>query len=147
MVKLTQIEDETQTQFPDGTTQINKVEINEFEDSEGSDFSDDDEDDFDFEKETLLDRVAALKDIISPQQRDQLYNLSSKISSYASWASAQGGNLLWTLTSSSLLLGVPLALAILSETQLQEMEKDMSLQAAAQDVLAPGSEDAFGKKK
>ncbi|KAI5959848.1 TOM22 [Candida pseudojiufengensis] len=145
MVKLTQIDDATQTTYPDGTTTINKVEINEFDESD-SEFSDD-EDDFDYSNETIYDRIIALKDIISPQQRDNISKFTSLISNYSSIIANKSGTLLWGLTSSSLLLGVPLALAILSETQLQEMEKDMSLQKSAQDVLAPGSEDAFGEKK
>ncbi|KAI5949409.1 TOM22 [Candida jiufengensis] len=146
MVKLTQIDDETQTVYPDGTTTINKVEVNEYDESD-SEFSDDDEDDFDLANETIYDRIVALKDIISPQQRDAISKIASTVSTYSSYIASNSGKLLWGLTSSSLLLGVPLALAILSETQLQEMEKDMSLQKSAQDVLAPGSEDAFGEKK
>ncbi|KAI5970174.1 tom22 [Candida margitis] len=145
MVKLTQVEDESQTTYPDGTTTVEKVEVDTFDDSD-SEFEDDD-DDFDLENETFYDRVAALKDIVSPQHRDQIYNLSSTVTSYVQSGLNNGGKLLWTLTSSSLLLGVPLALAILSETQLQEMESNISLQQSAQDVLAPGSEEAFGGKK
>ncbi|EDK46933.1 hypothetical protein LELG_05114 [Lodderomyces elongisporus NRRL YB-4239] len=147
MVKVTQIEDET---FTNGQQTVEKVEINQFSDDDASDVSDSefsDDDDFDYENETIYDRIAALKDIIPPLQRDQLSSLTSTVSSYVSAAANNGGKLLWALTSSSLLLGVPLALAILSETQLQEMEKDMSLQKAAQDVLAPGSDEAFNEKK
>ncbi|KAI3406557.1 TOM22 [Candida oxycetoniae] len=150
MVKLTQVEDDTQIQFADGTTEIKKVEIKRFEEeSSGSEFEDDDDADydFDFENETIYDRVVALKDIIPPHYRDQICDLSNTVSTYVSCGVNSGGKLIWALTSSSLLLGVPLALAILSETQLQEMEKDMNLQKAAQDVLAPGSESAFGEKK
>ncbi|KAI5965113.1 TOM22 [Candida theae] len=147
MVKLTQVEDEFQTNYSDGNTTVEKVEVDTFADSD-SEFEDDEEDDdFDIENETIYERVAALKDIISPQHRDQIYNLSATVSSYVQSGLNNGGKLLWTLTSSSLLLGVPLALAILSETQLQEMESNMGLQQSAQDVLAPGSEEAFGKKQ
>ncbi|CCG25006.1 Tom22 mitochondrial import receptor subunit [Candida orthopsilosis Co 90-125] len=147
MVKLTQVEDEFQTNYADGTTTVEKVEVDTFADSDSEYDDDEEEDDFDVENETIYDRVVALKDIISPQHRDQLCNLSSTVSSYVSSGLNNGGKLLWTLTSSSLLLGVPLALAILSETQLQEMESNISLQQSAQDVLAPGSEEAFGKKE
>lgn len=145
MVKLTQVEDESQINYSDGTTTVEKVEIDTFSDSDSE--YDEEEDDFDIENETIYDRVVALKDIISPQHRDQLCNLTSSLTSYFQLGLNNGGKLLWTLTSSSLLLGVPLALAILSETQLQEMENNMGLQQSAQDVLAPGSEEAFGKKQ
>ena len=149
MVKLTQVEDEFQTNYSDGTTTVEKVEVDTFadSDSEFEDEYDDEDDDFDIANETIYDRIVALKDIISQQHRDQLCNISSTLNSFVSLGLNNGGKLLWTLTSSSLLLGVPLALAILSETQLQEMESNISLQQSAQDVLAPGSEEAFGKKK
>lgn len=139
MVKLTQIDDETHQQFED--QQVAKEHI--IEESEEESDSDVDDDDFDFESETLLDRLVALKDIVPPEQREALSSLSSNISSLVQSGFNNGGKLLWGLTSSTLLLGVPLALAILSETQLQEMERGMALEKSAQDVLAPGSEAAF----
>ncbi|EEQ47052.1 hypothetical protein CAWG_05607 [Candida albicans WO-1] len=147
MVKLTQIDDETQQQFENQSVAKNNHIIDEAS-SEQSDDDDDesDLDDFDFENETLLERIVALKDIVPPEQRESIYNLSSTIGDLFKSSVQNGGKFLWTLTSSSLLLGVPLALAILSETQLQEMERGMSLEKSAQDVLAPGSEAAFGNE-
>ncbi|CAX40790.1 mitochondrial import receptor subunit, putative [Candida dubliniensis CD36] len=147
MVKLTQIDDETQQQFENQSVAKNNHIIDEASSEEESD--DDDEsdlDDFDFENETLLERIVALKDMVPPEQREAIYNLSSTLQGLFKSSVQNGGKFLWTLTSSSLLLGVPLALAILSETQLQEMERGMSLEKSAQDVLAPGSEAAFGNE-
>jgi import receptor subunit TOM22 len=143
MVKLTQIDDETQQQFEQQHAAKDHI-IEESED-EGSDSdSDVDDDDFDFENETVLDRLVALKDIVPPEQREAIASLTSSVSELVRAGVNNGGKLLWGLTSTSLLLGVPLALAILSETQLQEMERGMALEKSAQDVLAPGSEAAFG---
>ena len=116
MVKLTQIDDETQQQFENQSVAKNNHIIDEASSEEESD--DDDEsdlDDFDFENETLLQRIVALKDIVPPEQRESIYNLSSTIGDLFKSSVQNGGKFLWTLTSSSLLLGVPLALAILSE--------------------------------
>ncbi|CAI5760275.1 unnamed protein product [Candida verbasci] len=146
MVKLTQIDDETHQQFEQQQHTTSKSIIEDDfseEDEEDSDI----EDDFDFENETIYDRIVALKDIVPPEHRENIYKASTTLQNSISSIFNQGGKLLWVLTSSSLLLGVPLAMAILSETQLQEMEKDMSLQKSAQDVLAPGSEQAFDKKQ
>lgn len=144
MVKLTQIDDTDAAAFEkvDATPVATKPETYE---SDDSDSDSDIDDDYDIENETIYDRVVALKDIIDPQQRQQLVSSVELVKSYVNGAVNKSGNLLWTLTSSILLLGVPLSLAILSETQLQEMEKEMSLQQSAQDVLAPGSEAAFDK--
>lgn len=140
MVKLTQVDDETATTF-----EKTAPAVQSFDDSDSGSDSEF-EDDFDFESETLYDRLVALKDIIPPSQRTQVVNAVETVQSYANCALSRGGSLLWGLTSSALLLGVPLSLAILAETQLQEMEKEMSLQKSAQEVLAPGSESAFGEK-
>ena len=137
MVKLTQTDDETANTF-EQAPQATKEQT--YSDSESD--SDSDEDDFD-ENETLFDRVVALKDIVPPQQRTQIASGISYVQSLVNSGATKTGSLLWTLTSSALLLGVPLSLAILAETQLQEMEKEMQLQQSAQDVLAPGSEGAY----
>ncbi|KAK6461630.1 mitochondrial outer membrane translocase complex, subunit Tom22 [Scheffersomyces coipomensis] len=144
MVKLTQIDDETFENVE--TVPTPKTTVNESDESD-SESELEDEDDFDFESETVYDRIVALKDIIAPEQRDQIANLGSTVVSYVNSGLNSSGSFLWTLTSSALLLGVPLSLAILAETQLQEMEKDISLQQSAQDVLAPGSEGAFAEKR
>ncbi|CAK7905836.1 mitochondrial import receptor subunit Tom22p [[Candida] anglica] len=148
MVKLTQIDDETANTFeqPSQATQEKKQEEIYSESDESDSDSEIDDDDFDYENETLYDRVVALKDIIPPQQRTQIASVVDTAKSLLSIGANKSGNLLWTLTSSALLLGVPLSLAILAETQLQEMEKEMQLQQSAQDVLAPGSENAFQKE-
>lgn len=145
MVKLTQIDDSDVAAFE--KVEVGAVETKaEAYESDESDSESDIEDDFDIENETIYERVVALKDMIDPHQRQQLLSSVELIKSYVNSAVNKSGNLLWTLTSSVLLLGVPLSLAILSETQLQEMEKEMSLQQSAQEVLAPGSEAAFDKK-
>lgn len=144
MVKLTQIDDESATRFDQGPSATHAAKETEtFSDSEASDSESDIDDDFDIENETLLDRIVALKDVIPPQQRTQIVSAGETFKNILYSGMNKSGNILWTLTSSALLLGVPLSLAILAETQLQEMEKEMSLQQSAQDVLAPGSEEAF----
>lgn len=142
MVKLTQVDDETATQF-----EKTAPAANTYSDSDSEAESDFEGDDFDFENETLYDRIVALKDIVPPGQRTQISNAVDYAKSFASVIFSKGGSVLWGVTSSALLLGVPLSLAILSETQLQEMEKEMSLQKSAQEVLAPGSEGAYGVEK
>ncbi|EMG45693.1 tom22 Mitochondrial import receptor subunit tom22 [Candida maltosa Xu316] len=146
MVKLTQIDDETHQQFDEQPVAKNHI-IEDSEQEESDSDIDEDDDDFDFENETLLDRLVALKDIVPPEQREAIAGLSTSITDLVRSGFSNGGKLLWGLTSGSLLLGVPLALAILSETQLQEMERGMSLEKSAQDVLAPGSEAAFAGER
>lgn len=125
MVKLSQIDDETASTFQQSAQQPEKTEKYSEESESESDSDYDDE--FDIENETLYDRVVALKDIIPPSQRTQIVSVAETARALITSGINKSGNLLWTLTSSALILGVPLSLAILAETQLQEMEKEMLL--------------------
>lgn len=147
MVKLTQIEDDSTARFNQNDKSAKPATKETYSDSEDSDSASDVDDDFDIENETVLDRIVALKDIISPQHRSQLVSFTERAKQSLFSGLDMSGKLLWTVTSSALLLSVPLSLAILSETQLQEMEKEMALQQSAQEVLAPGSEGAFNKNE
>ncbi|KAG7191784.1 mitochondrial import receptor protein [Scheffersomyces spartinae] len=106
-----------------------------FSDSE-SESESDFEDDFDIENESIYDRIVALKDIIPPQHRSTIVSTTESVYGMIGSTLRNSGNALWVVSSSLLLLGVPLSLAILSETQLQEMEREMKLQQAAQDLSA-----------
>lgn len=141
MVKLTQVDD---AQASSQATEPKQQQ--QFQEETDSESESEVDDDFDIENETLYERVLALKDIIPPKQRTQIVSVADTLKSQVTLGLNKGGNLLWTLTSSALLLGVPLSLAILAETQLQEMEKEMSLQQSAQDVLTSNSQDEKDKQ-
>lgn len=126
MVKLTQIDETEAAQYQEKADNI-------YSGSE-SDSESEVEDDFDI-NETFYERVVALKDIVPPKQRTQILDAAETAKLTLTSALSLSGGFLWTVTSSILLLGVPLSLAILSETQLQEMEREMSLQESAQNVL------------
>ncbi|ODV97406.1 hypothetical protein PACTADRAFT_49124, partial [Pachysolen tannophilus NRRL Y-2460] len=148
MVKLTQIDDETAKDFFGKDEKANKSTGTGAEESENESELDSDEDDYDEDdlaNETIYDRVVALKEIIPPQHRLRFTSASSSVISATGLLLSKTGSLLWALTSSALLLGVPLSLSILSEQQLIEMEKEMKLQQSSQEVLAPGSDTAFQK--
>lgn len=136
MVKLTQVDDEQeiniQEQNASGTAPFIESE---------SESEEDDEDDFD-EDETIYERVVALRDIVPPKQRDFISSVVSGAYSTVHTAIAKTGNITWILTTSALLLGVPLSLSILAEQQLMEMEKEFKLQQGANDILASGEQAA-----
>ncbi|CAG61600.1 uncharacterized protein GVI51_K09427 [Nakaseomyces glabratus] len=138
MVELTEIKEDTVQDPPVTPAGLGDVAVKgaRVEDEEDdSDF----EDDFD-ENETLLDRVKALKDIIPPQHKNRICAVFSTSCSIIKSAFTRGSGLAWTLTTSALLLGVPLSLSILAEQQLIEMEKTFDLQKDANDILAQGDE-------
>ncbi|CAI4051597.1 hypothetical protein SUVZ_14G1920 [Saccharomyces uvarum] len=147
MVELTEIKDDVvQVEEPqfggnqaiiEEKTAAQNDDVVDDEDESDSDF----EDEFD-ENETLFDRIVALKDIVPPGKRQTISSFFSFTSSLVKNAFSRSGNLAWTLTTTALLLGVPLSLSILAEQQLIEMEKTFDLQSDANNILAQGEKEA-----
>ncbi|KAK5167801.1 mitochondrial import receptor subunit Tom22 [Saxophila tyrrhenica] len=134
MVQLEEVEDDELNQQQPGP---NKEEEDEWDTDTESEVSDVDvDDDLD---ETLLDRLAALKDIVPPTYRKQLSNVTSTGYSWAAKAMNMSGKTLWVVSTSALLLGVPWALAFSEEQQVQEMEREMRMQQNANELLTQGS--------
>ena len=86
--------------------------------------------------ESLYDRFTALKDIVPPSTR---HSISSKVSTTASFFKKGGkilGNIVWVVTTSALLVGLPLALSLEDEAKIVAQEKEMlAQQQGAQQVL------------
>lgn len=100
------------------------------DDDNYSDYSDSDIDD---EEESFLDRVAALKDIIPQKQRDSFSKGFSTVSSWSKTGATFVGKSAWVITTSMLLLVLPLALEIEKEQALVAYEKEaLQQQGAAQ---------------
>ncbi|GME81998.1 unnamed protein product [Ambrosiozyma monospora] len=116
----------------------------EVEDSDAEAEDSDFEDDFDA-NETLLERLDALKDIISPEQRTFLLQTYSSGVSLLQKSMLKLGSGLWILGSSVLLLGVPLGIAIVGEQQLLELENQMNMQQYSSDLLTGESKDGAAK--
>ncbi|CCD25611.1 Tom22p NDAI_0F02930 [Naumovozyma dairenensis CBS 421] len=150
MVELTEIKEENDV--PTQTTQNGSIiddakpteeqlkQENEEEEDDDSDF----EDDFN-ENETFMERLYALKDIVPPKQRINICNAFNLTTSFIKTAFSKTGNITWILTTSALLLGVPLSLSILAEQQLIEMEKTFDLQKDANEILVGDSNAAPAK--
>lgn len=117
----------------------------DYEDEEEEEEDDDEDDEFeeDVSNETFMERIIALKGVIPPSYRYGLTNVSSTLYSAASTTLKYSGSAIWILTTSSLLLGVPLTLSVISEQQLIEMEKEMKLTQSTNELLAPGAESGF----
>ncbi|BEJ15251.1 hypothetical protein CspHIS471_0410180 [Cutaneotrichosporon sp. HIS471] len=109
-----------------------------------SDFSDDmsvaSDDEFDT-NETFAERIAALKDIVPPEARTAVSKSATRVVDLAKWAANGTGQLAWWVTTSALLVGLPLALAIEDEARITQQEREMQMQSAGQQQLmgsAPG---------
>ncbi|KAK0314450.1 mitochondrial import receptor subunit Tom22 [Friedmanniomyces endolithicus] len=134
MVKLEEVPDEELLAPQPGPLKDDEDEWDTDSESVRSDLDDDSPLD-----ETLLDRLAALKDIVPPTYRKQLSQAASTGYTWGSRAAGFGGSALWVLSTSALLLGVPWALAFSEEQQVQEMEREMRMQQNAQGLLTQGA--------
>ncbi|PSR71927.1 hypothetical protein EW026_g4678 [Hermanssonia centrifuga] len=89
-------------------------------------------------EETFYERITALVDIVPPTVRTKI---SSRLSSTASFVKAGGkvvGNIVWIVTTSALLVGLPLALSLEDEAKIVAQEQEMlAQQQGAQQMLAP----------
>ncbi|OZJ02304.1 hypothetical protein BZG36_05195 [Bifiguratus adelaidae] len=104
-------------------------------DSDYSDYSDSEDDHV---EESLLDRVYALRDMIPLEQRTAFANASSTAFSYGRTGVQWLGKGAWVVTTSMLLLVLPLALEIEKEAALVQYEKEaMQQQQGAQQMLTP----------
>jgi import receptor subunit TOM22 len=94
--------------------------------------------------ETFFDRVAALVDIVPPTTRQKI---SSRVSTTASVVKTVGqrlGQLAWIITTSALLVGLPLALSLEDEARIVAQEKEIAAQQqGAQQVGAIPSWSLF----
>jgi import receptor subunit TOM22 len=103
----------------------------------GSEVSfDDDEDDFYPASETLYERIIALKDILPPQTRSSLAAQYSVVKSWSWWSVQGAGSLAWWISTSALLVGLPLALAIEDEGRVVQQEREMQMQSAGQQQVS-----------
>ena len=86
-------------------------------------------------EETFYERLAALVDIVPPTTR---HAIASRVSATASFLTAGGrlvGNVVWIVTTSALLVGLPLALSLEDEAKIVAQEKEMiAQQQGAQQV-------------
>lgn len=85
--------------------------------------------------ESFFDRIVALKDIVPPATRHTIFTRVSKTASFMKSTSKVVGNIIWVITTSALLVGLPLALVMEDEAKFEAQEKEMlEQQQGAQQV-------------
>ena len=91
-------------------------------------------------EESFYERLSALVDIVPPTTR---HAISTKISSTASFVKSSGrlvGNIVWIITTSALLVGLPLAISLEDEAKVVAQEQEMlAQQQGAQQVRSLSS--------
>ncbi|KAF8610039.1 mitochondrial import translocase, subunit Tom22 [Ceratobasidium sp. AG-I] len=98
------------------------------------------------EFETISERFAALVDIVPPTTRQSISNKIGAAASVVKRVGKIGGNIIWVVTTSALLVGLPLALALEDEAKIVQQEKEMlAQQQGAQGMLAPYGQQQPGQ--
>jgi import receptor subunit TOM22 len=82
--------------------------------------------------ETIYERVVALKDIVPPTTRVQAAERLEQTKSWVYWSLQKAGSVAWIVSTSALLVGLPLALAIEDEARIAQQEKEMQMQTQGQ---------------
>jgi import receptor subunit TOM22 len=75
--------------------------------------------------ETFFDRVSALVDIVPPTTRHSIASKISKTTSFFKRGGKIAGNIVWIVTTSALLVALPLALSLEDEARIVAQEKEM----------------------
>lgn len=94
-------------------------------------------------EESFFDRVAALVDIVPPATRHSISSKISKTTSFIKKGGKVAGNIVWIVTTSALLVALPLALSLEDEAKIVAQEKEMlEQQQGAQQVRLSRLADA-----
>lgn len=85
-------------------------------------------------RESIFQRIAALKDIVPPSTRRSLSHTFSTAYVYAAFGGKLAGKLAWVVTTSALLVGLPYALAVEGEAAVVQQERDFAQQQSGAQV-------------
>jgi len=133
MVKLEEVADEDLTR-PQVGPEHDEDEWDTDSDSDASSITSSNAD-----NETIYDRIAALQDIVPVKQRRAIGRSLNTATSWVKSGLSFGGQALWVVSTSALLLGVPWAIAYAEDQQVAEAEQQMKMQQTANDFLTPGA--------
>ncbi|KAJ9477651.1 Mitochondrial import receptor subunit TOM22 [Pseudozyma hubeiensis] len=150
MVRLEEVPDEEvlrQQRASDAAAAAAAADEDDWEEDDGSDAESDFSDDSDvsergiaLREESVWERLSALRDIIPPSTRRSIASTFNTTTSYAFTGSLLAGKLVWVVTTSALLVGLPFALAVEDESRIVAQEKEMmAQQGGAQHMLAPSA--------
>ena len=79
---------------------------------------------YDPSQETLKDRIYALKDMVPPTTRAAVSDAAASAKGWLGWSASKAGNAAWIVTTTALLVGMPLLLSIEGEAALVQQEKE-----------------------
>lgn len=104
-----------------------------------ADLDGDDDDDavWSKESESLSDRFYALKDMLAPSTRSTIARSVGSTVGWIKWSGLKVGGAAWIVTTSALLVGLPLGLCIETEAGMIQQEKEYGAGLGAPQVSSP----------
>ncbi|RKP09325.1 mitochondrial outer membrane translocase complex, subunit Tom22, partial [Thamnocephalis sphaerospora] len=126
-------DEEDDDEEEEAAARARNAEADDVDDLE-EDWSDDD-----LEDETFLERVAALKEIVPLETRDFMSRQADRFISTVWQIKSMAGSLAWVISTSALMIGVPLVFEIERENMFVQYEKEMNLQQQSMQPMAPGA--------
>ncbi|GAA5906955.1 hypothetical protein JCM8208_003722 [Rhodotorula glutinis] len=86
---------------------------------------------YDPNHETFKERIYALKDMVPPTTRAAVSDAAASAKGWLGWSASKAGNAAWIVTTTALLVGMPLLLSIEGEAALVQQEKEYLAQPGA----------------
>ncbi|KAK4056482.1 mitochondrial import receptor subunit Tom22 [Microbotryomycetes sp. JL221] len=143
MVRITDIKDEDE--WSDSSSVVESVADDHHEQLDEDDdlVSESELQLYDPSQETIKERLYALKDMVPPETRKTVRDVVAATTQWSKWSIAKAGSAAWIVTTSALVVGLPLMLSIEGEAALVQQEKEYLGQASAQQQQALGAPGAM----
>ncbi|KAI4109300.1 MAG: hypothetical protein LQ339_001800 [Xanthoria mediterranea] len=137
MVQLEEVEDQDLVREQPGPYQ--EDEDDDYTDTDSS-LSDDDLTSALAPSETALDRIYALKDMVSPSTRRSIAATSSNVFTALKSLAGFGGKASYIISTGGLMVLVPYMMAMIEEQQIVEMEREQKAREMGSEIMSPGAQ-------
>ena len=127
MVKITDVKDEDE--WSDSSSVVDDHDSIAQEDDDDL-VSESELELYDPSQETLKERLYALKDMVPPETRKSIADSVSTATRWSKWTISKAGSAAWIVTTSALVVGLPLMLSIEGEAAIVQQEKEYLGQAS-----------------
>lgn len=128
MVKIVEEKDQQENNSPYASTSSSRTSSSVSLSSVGSELDG---------EESFYERLTALVDIVPPTTRHKISTRFSKTASFFKTTGKVVGNIVWIVTTSALLVGLPLALSLEDEAKIVAQEKEMLAQQQGAQHVCP----------
>ncbi|KAL8897311.1 MAG: hypothetical protein Q9207_007276 [Kuettlingeria erythrocarpa] len=141
MVHLEEVEDRDLVREQPGPYEEDDEEA-DYTDTDSS-LSADDDDDLPSTlspSETALDRIYALKDMISPSARRRIASTSNRVFNTLKSTALFSGKGLYIVSTGGLMVLVPYMMAMVEEQQIMDAEREQKARDMGSEIMSPGAQ-------